>query len=123
MIVKAEIQPNLSIDMLDVKHIKKHARTKSMAAVMMGNVTLGKKAIGNLTGEYADGITWEGIELPETIKSRFRPARYEDGFYDSEIYNSIKNDTVKGETPDYSEAKVTRAQALVGIGTNFYYLP
>jgi hypothetical protein len=103
-VIKAEILPKA--ERIDVKHIRKHARTKSMAVVMLGNVTMGKKAIGNLTGEFEDKITWEGIELPTSIKSKFRTARYEDGFFDAE-----------------TKVKVTRAQALVAVGNTFYYLP
>ena len=103
--IKAEIVP--SPTGVIVKHIAKYARSKSMAAVMLGNVTLGSKAIGNLTGEYADGITWEGIELPEAIKSKFRTARYvDDAFIDSRSKN-----------------KITRAKAVVILGESVYYMP
>lgn len=102
--IKAEVLPKS--ERVEVRHLTKYARTKSMAAVMLGNVTLGKKAIGTLTGEYEDGITWEGLEIPEAIKSRFRTARYEDGFFDT-----------------VTKTKVTRAQAMVMVGNSFYYLP
>lgn len=102
--IKAEVTP--STDSVKVRHLTKYARTKSMAAVMLGNVTLGKKAIGNLTGEFEDAITWEGLELPEAIKSRFRTAKYEDGFFD-----------VKTSQP------VKKAKALVAVENNLFYLP
>lgn len=104
--IKAEVSPNITDKRIDVRHIKKHARTKSMAAVMMGNVTLGKKAIGTLTGEYEDAITWEALELPESIKTRFRTARYDGKFIDAKTGLAVR-----------------KAQAVVCLGESFYYLP
>lgn len=102
--IKAEIRPKA--ERIDVRHLTKYARTKSMAAVMLGNVTLGEKAVGTLTGEYEDAITWDSLELPEAIKSKFRTARYDGVFIDTK-----------------TRAKIVRAQAMVAVGTEFYYLP
>ena len=103
--IKAEIVPQGK--RVNVRHLTKYARTKSRAAVMLGNVTLGKKAIGNLTGEYDDAMTWEGLEIPEAIKSRFRTARYSsEGYFDTKTHKPL-----------------TQAQAVVVLGSNLYYLP
>lgn len=103
--IKATILPTDSG--LKIRHMKKHARTKVVSAAMLGNVRMGtKSAMGNLTGEFAEALTWEDIELPETIKSKFRTARYEDGFYDVETKNQI-----------------THAKAMVAFGDSFYYMP
>lgn len=109
--IKATILPTDSG--IKIRHMKKHARTKIVSAVMLGHVTMGKSAVGNLTGEFAEAITWEGIELPEAIKSKFRTARYDDGAFESEsgFYDA--------ETLD----KVTRARAMVAVENNFYYMP
>lgn len=105
MTLKAEIKPKDG--RLIVKHIAKYARTKSMGAVMLGNVTLGNKIIGNLTGEYEADMSWNDIEIPKAIKSRFRTARYEDeSFVDSKTKQPVR-----------------QAKALVALGETFYYLP
>jgi len=103
--IKAEVIP--SDKRINVRHLTKYARTQSRAAVMLGNVTLTTKAVGNLTGEYEDEITWDSLELPEAIKSRFRTARYSSkGWFDSK-----------------TKKPLTQAQAMVVLGNSHYYLP
>jgi len=93
--------------MIDVRHLRKYARTRPMAAVMLGNVSMGETTVGNLTGEYETEVTWDGIEIPESIKTRFRTARY-DG---------------KKWTDAKTKKPISQAQALVALGTKYYYLP
>lgn len=104
--IKAEILPKNGF--VAVKHIAKYARVKSMSAVMLGNVKIdGPKAIGNLTGEFETDMSWDDMEIPDAIKSKFRTARYEDGQFED----------AKTRLP------LAQAKALVAFGDSFYYLP
>lgn len=103
--IKAEVTPKNGH--VEVKHIKKYARPKIKGAVMLGAVTLGRKAIGNLTGEYDEFLSWDDIEIPQSIKAKFRSARYDDERW------------VDAQT----DKPVTRASALVAFADCFYYLP
>lgn len=111
MTLKAEIHPSDNLIKLgesrcvSIRHMKKHARVRHIAAAMLSNVEITPvKARGNLTGEFEDAISWDSLEIPEAIKSKFRKM-------------NVNFQDAKTKKP------VTKAKVLVAIGKDYFYLP
>lgn len=118
--IKAEIRQDANMIKtgetlcISLKEIKKHARTRLAATVILSGVEFvslkdSGRMRGTLMGDYDKKIELSDFEIPESVKKRFREISYSDtdkNFFDSETLEVV-----------------TKARTVYATGDKYYYVP